>query len=497
MDTTQRYEDQSQLAAGTTYNQGYQNAQSAHHTQSFQRQRSRGKQLFLNILYLLAALPLGVTYFCVVVIAISLLPLSLLIIGIPVTALFLYTLWELAVFERYITRAWLQIDIPPMYPTGSVNLNWAQRLLAHLSRAITWKSLCYLFLKFPLGIIMFNLTIVLLVLTLVCYIGFFLAFAFIGPFIYLFRVFFPNNDIEEVEYKKSISILKLGNELAKQPLYLVNYIATLYGQFARTMLGMSDQAMRLALAEQLAEQEHAKAERAEQSRRELIINASHELRTPVASIRGHIESLMIACEESENAVPEPETLQKYLTIVHRESLRLGSLVDDILSVARAETNELRVSITAVEASEVVEEVYQTLAPLAKRERQILLIREIEPHLPQVQADRQRLVQVLLNLVRNAITYTPDGGIVSITLHRENNAHVALLVSDTGIGIPPEDRQRIFERFYRTDASRARTSGGFGLGLAIVRDFVQAMGGSIAVKSAVGEGSTFRVLLRVV
>jgi two-component system phosphate regulon sensor histidine kinase PhoR len=123
------------------------------------------------------------------------------------------------------------------------------------------------------------------------------------------------------------------------------------------------------------------------------------------------------------------------------------------------------------------------------------VRDIAPDLPLIVADRQRLGQVLLNLVRNAIAYTPTGGIVSISLRPEGPDKVVLSVADTGIGIPQEDLDRIFERFYRTDASRARTSGGFGLGLAIVRDLVGAMGGEIAVTSTVGEGSTFAVTLQ--
>jgi signal transduction histidine kinase len=193
----------------------------------------------------------------------------------------------------------------------------------------------------------------------------------------------------------------------------------------------------------------------------------------------------------------PETLQNYLRIVHRESMHLGTLVDDLLSLASNDSDELSLNLTAVEVGNVVEEVYQTLMPLARRERQISMLREVPPTLPPVRADRQRLVQVLLNLVRNAITYTPDGGIVVIALQRTDVHYVELSVSDTGIGIPQEDLEHIFERFYRTDSSRSRTSGGFGLGLAIVRDFVLAMDGSVHVESVVGEGSCFKVLLHVV
>jgi two-component system, OmpR family, phosphate regulon sensor histidine kinase PhoR len=144
------------------------------------------------------------------------------------------------------------------------------------------------------------------------------------------------------------------------------------------------------------------------------------------------------------------------------------------------------------AGEVVEEVYATMAPLARRERQVTLIHKVAPMLPLMLADRQRLVQVLLNLVRNAITSTPQGGMVSITVEGADAGYLALLVADTGIGIPNDDLERVFDRFYRSDPSRARTSGGFGLGLAIVRDLVNAMGGSITVESKVGEGSCLRL-----
>src|SRR5260370_41711910 len=137
-----------------------------------------------------------------------------------------------------------------------------------------------------------------------------------------------------------------------------------------------------------------------------------------------------------------------------------------------------------------------MARLGWWEWEVTLVHRMEATLAPILADRQRLAQVLLNLVRNAISYTPDGGIVSITLERADAAHLALMVGDTGMGIPPEDLERVFERFYRTDASRTRATGGFGLGLTIVRDLVNAMGGSVTVTSKVDEGRCFRVLLRI-
>jgi signal transduction histidine kinase len=275
-------------------------------------------------------------------------------------------------------------------------------------------------------------------------------------------------------------------------------MALLSARFARLMLGQSDLAARLTATQAVAQAATVKAEESDQKRRELIVNVSHELRTPIASIRGHVDSLLIGLERPaavEAAPAQPTELRNYLGIISRETERLGSLVDELLSLARAESGELKIALAPVAVGEVVEEVYATIAPLAKRERQIIVVRDIAPDLPLVVADRQRLGQVLLNLVRNAIAYTPTGGIVSIGLRADGPGRVALSVADTGIGIPQEDLDRIFERFYRTDASRARTSGGFGLGLAIVRDLVAAMGGEIAVASTVGEGSTFTVTLR--
>ena len=264
-------------------------------------------------------------------------------------------------------------------------------------------------------------------------------------------------------------------------------------RFAQRAFSPSAAVRRLHAAEAEAAQERGKAERAEQSRRDLIINVGHELRTPTASILGHVESVLLALDSPDGQVP-PETLRTYLGIVQREAERLSSLVDDLLAVARAERAELQLVLAPVDAAEVIHEVYQVLAPLARRERQVMLVEEVEPDLPPLLVDRQRLSQVLLNLVRNAITYTPAGGIVSIALHCTEGDQLVLTVADTGSGIAPADLQRVFERFYRADASRARSSGGFGLGLAIARDMVEAMGGTITAESVVGEGSCFHVWL---
>jgi signal transduction histidine kinase len=305
-----------------------------------------------------------------------------------------------------------------------------------------------------------------------------------------------NGHVETWAFLFTLLISVMGVGVTLGSLHVLNGLAYGWGQFARLMLGMGQSARRLAEARAVAERERARAERADQTRRELIVNVSHELRTPIASIRGHAESLLPAEGATATDPASPEEAQRYVGIIAREAEHLGILVDDLLALARADAHELRLDLRPVAVGEVVEEVYQTLEPLAHRERQVTLVRQAPAHLPPARADRDRLAQVLLNLVRNAITYTPEGGIVSIALDQPDADHLTLTVSDTGAGIAPGELERVFERFYRTDASRSRATGGSGLGLSIVRDLVEAMGGTVSATSAPGEGSRFRVTLRV-
>jgi signal transduction histidine kinase len=253
------------------------------------------------------------------------------------------------------------------------------------------------------------------------------------------------------------------------------------------MLGVEESRLQVASAQAEAKVQQVRADRADQSRRELIVNASHELRTPVASISAHVESLLKPGRDMD------QETRRYLSVVAAETSRLGSLVDDVLSLARADADELRLDIQPVDVAAVIVQVCETLAPLARRDRNLSLVHSSATGLPRAMADRDRLAQVLTNLVRNAVNNTLDGGIISVEAVDAGN-RVAITVSDTGIGLEPEDLKRIFERFYRTDRSRARDTGGSGLGLAIVRDLVTAMGGSIGAESEPGRGSVFHVWL---
>jgi signal transduction histidine kinase len=455
---------------------------------------AREIQSYKNIGYLLCSFFLGLFYFALLVPGICLGIGTLIIwLGVPILFAVMWLWWQFSALERSMAISWLGVAIAPMNIAPPRSRGWWQRFQERLSNSMTWKTLAYLLLKFPLGICSFSMMLTLLVLglgiTVVSLVLGFITAPFYALVVSLRDVPDPKRRLQGYLL---LALAGFGSNLLT--LHLLNGLAFVAGQLARGLLGMSDTSLRLEEAKARAEQERMRAEQAEQRRRELVVNVSHELRAPVASVSGHLESLLLSTENGTKA-PTPATLYSYLSIAYQEARRLGMLVDDLLSLARMESHELRLDMREVAASEVVEEVYQTLASLAQRERQVTLVRGVQPNLPPILADHQRLVQVLTNLARNAITSTPSGGIVSLSLESADQQHLALIVEDNGVGIPADELPRIFDRLYRTDASRSRATGGFGLGLAIVHDLVTAMGGSIRVESAVGQGSRFSVLLR--
>lgn len=221
----------------------------------------------------------------------------------------------------------------------------------------------------------------------------------------------------------------------------------------------------------------------EQVRRDFVANASHELRTPIAAIRGFAELL----QEDERL---PEDLHAYVETIQRNSLRLTALVDDILALARIESPSYRPKLEPVDLADVAGSVLKTLEGLA-RERQVSLQLDPVVDLTSAAAERRGVEHVFSNLVDNALKYTPPRGAVTVRLVWEGE-HVGFDVIDTGVGIPPADLERVFERFYRVDSARSRAVGGTGLGLAIVKHLVLAMGGTVSVVSTYGAGSTFKV-----
>jgi two-component system phosphate regulon sensor histidine kinase PhoR len=177
-----------------------------------------------------------------------------------------------------------------------------------------------------------------------------------------------------------------------------------------------------------------------------------------------------------------------------ETRRLSDLIEDLLMLARADAHELKMTTRAVDIAALVGQVTESMTALARQERRVTLKPDVARAEIWAYADPDRLTQVLNNLVRNAINYTPEGGVVSLQVTGED-AWVTIAVADTGIGIGPEELTHIFDRFYRTDSSRARDSGGFGLGLSIARELVEAMGGTLTVTSEPGLGSKFSVTVR--
>jgi signal transduction histidine kinase len=217
----------------------------------------------------------------------------------------------------------------------------------------------------------------------------------------------------------------------------------------------------------------------EQSRRDLVANVSHELKTPIAAIRAHLENILDGVER-----PEPATLAVMLGQVER----LGRLVDQLLELSKLESGEVALRLEPLELRPLVDELLREVS-VATRSRRLTLGNDVPRDLPLVMADRERIHQVLFNLVDNAIRFTPDGGSVTVTA-RPQNGSVHVAVADTGSGIPPEHLPRLFERFYRVDHARARHEGGTGIGLAIARSAVEAHGGTITATSEPGTGSVF-------
>jgi signal transduction histidine kinase len=220
-------------------------------------------------------------------------------------------------------------------------------------------------------------------------------------------------------------------------------------------------------------------EHLEQSRRDLVANVSHELKTPIAAIRAHLENLLDGVEQ-----PDRATLGVMLAQVER----LGRLVDQLLDLSRLESGEVPLRIEALPLQPLVDDLISEIdVALAGRE---VRVRNVVPaDLPALSADRERVHQVLFNLVDNAVRFTPDGGSVTISA-RSRNGSVEVAVADTGAGIAPEHLPRLFERFYRADAARTRGEGGTGIGLAIARSVVEAHGGRISAESEPGRGSVF-------
>lgn len=224
----------------------------------------------------------------------------------------------------------------------------------------------------------------------------------------------------------------------------------------------------------------------ERVRKDFVANVTHELKTPLTSIKGFVETLQAG------AIEDGETARKFLSIIDIETERLYRLINDILTLSKLEGMQIGLGIQNVRVGDVVGEVFDMLSPRTQEKRITMDYLE-EPKGVRIQAVRDRMKELVLNLVDNAIKYTPAGGEVRVRVY-EMAVNFVLSVEDTGIGIEKKHLPRLFERFYRVDRGRSREMGGTGLGLSIVKHIALSMGGSVSVTSVPGQGSTFTVTL---
>lgn len=224
----------------------------------------------------------------------------------------------------------------------------------------------------------------------------------------------------------------------------------------------------------------------DKSRREFVADVSHELRTPLTGIKGAVETVL------ENPTLDEDTKNNFLEMAIEECDRMTRLVGDLLVLSRLDNKKTSWKIETFDAERFIEHIYDVMSVSAKERAQTLTMK-CESDIPDVTADKEKLQQVIINIVSNAIKYTPKGGNVAITA-KNSGEFFLISVSDNGIGIPKDDLPRIFERFYRVEKSRTSDAGGTGLGLAIAKEIIDAHGGDIKIDSEIGRGTHVDVFI---
>lgn len=224
----------------------------------------------------------------------------------------------------------------------------------------------------------------------------------------------------------------------------------------------------------------------EKVKRDFVSNVSHEMRTPLANIKGYTETLL------DGALNDKKNLKNFLSVIDKHAGRMTRLIDDLLILSRLEAHEIPITLSPVDLNEVISSTFQSLDKQAEKKGITLTFHCGENRLNLI-ADREGIEQVLINLIDNAIKYTPKGGKVSVRAF-ETDGGAQVDVEDTGIGIPQKDIPRIFERFYRVDKARSRKLGGTGLGLSIVKHIILTHRGKVGVESEVGKWTKFSFVL---
>ncbi len=291
------------------------------------------------------------------------------------------------------------------------------------------------------------------------------------------------------EIRQHFELINLIREVLEQPAYVREELTVYYPEerlleihiVPMTMGGDDEQGLLLVLQDVTA------IRRLERMRSEFVANVSHELKTPVAAVKGFAETLLAG------AMNDEETARSFLTIIQDESDRLNRLIGDILELSKIESRRSPLQFSPIDLPAFLGRMAELLSPEAGKKSIELNVQAEEGLF--LEADEDRLGQILMNLLQNGINYTPEGGKVKVTAEVMESGDgeeelVRITVADTGIGIPKKDVPRIFERFYRVDKARSRSSGGTGLGLSIVKHLTELHRGTIRVESEIGAGSKF-------
>ncbi|MBV6715938.1 cell wall metabolism sensor histidine kinase WalK [Paenibacillus chitinolyticus] len=236
-------------------------------------------------------------------------------------------------------------------------------------------------------------------------------------------------------------------------------------------------------------QDVTEQEKLEQSRREFVANVSHELRTPLTTIKSYLEAL------EDGAMEDKQLAPRFLSVTRNETERMIRLVTDLLHLSRLDSKQALLTKEQTDIADMLEEVADRFS-FQLRQKSIRIRIVAEPEIRPVALDRDKIDQVLDNLVSNAIKYTPDEGAITIYARMAEGDQLEISVQDTGIGIPKKDQPRIFDRFYRVDKARSRNMGGTGLGLSIAREIVKAHGGAMSLESEPGSGTKVTFMLPV-
>ena len=227
--------------------------------------------------------------------------------------------------------------------------------------------------------------------------------------------------------------------------------------------------------------------KSEQSKREFVANVSHELRTPLTNIKAYAETIISSGDDLPG-----ELRSNFLAVIVSEADRMTRIVQDLLTLSKIDYGKMEMNVSRFSFAQAVRSVYEAVALNAESHGHTLTF-HCEENMPEVNGDRERIEQVIMNIVSNAIKYTPDGGKIEISAGRSGK-NVYVRVSDNGIGIPEKDLPRLFERFYRVDKARSRESGGTGLGLSIAREILNQHKGDIRIESVYGEGTDVTITL---